>query len=102
MKLYQSTCESLGKKVIIRVVVNQNPNSINHSDLSVVFAQSQNVSTLLSLSPKLPTLKIIVALGEIPEDARKIADAWGKERGIRILTLNEGELVSGLLCFALA
>ena len=67
------------------------PDSINHSDLSIIFAQPQNVSTLLSLSPKLPTLKTIVSLGEIPEVARKIAGAWGVARGIRVLTLSEGE-----------
>lgn len=57
------------------------------------------MSTLLSLSPKLPALKTIITLGGIPEDARKIADAWGKERRIRILTLNERENLVGNLCF---
>ena len=75
--------------------LNQYPNSANHSDLSVIFAQPQNVSTLLTLSPKLPALKTIVALGDIPEAARKIADAWGKERRIRVLTLNERKCVLG-------
>lgn len=68
-------------------------NSINHSDLSIIFTQPQNVSALLGLSPKLPTLKTIVALGEIPEAARTLADAWGKERGVRVLTLKEREFV---------
>ena len=78
-----------------------NPPSANHSDLSLIFAQPQNVSTLLSLSPKLPTLKTIVALGDIPEAARELADAWGKERRIRILTLDERELAPGDLDFVL-
>lgn len=72
------------------------PNSINHSELSVIFVQPHNVSTLLGLSPKLPTLKAIVALGDIHEAARKLADTWGKERGIQVLTLNEGKLA---FCF---
>ena len=70
--------------------------SINHSDLSLVFVQPQSVSTLLGSSTKLPTLKTIVALGEIPEAARKVAEAWSKERGIRVLTLNEGKFALGL------
>ena len=74
--------------------------SINHSDLSVIFVQPQNVSALLGISPKLLTLKTIISLGEIPEAARKIADAWGKARGIRVLTLNESKLVFGCLHFA--
>ena len=71
--------------------------SINHSDLSIIFAQPHHVSTLLSLSPKLPTLKTIITLGEVSEPAHTIADAWGRERGIRILTLSEGESVHGPL-----
>jgi long-chain acyl-CoA synthetase len=69
------------------------PNSINHSDLSVIFVQPQNVSTLLSLSRKLPALKTIIALGDLPEPARRLADSWSKERGVRVLTLAERELV---------
>ncbi|KAF9648062.1 long-chain-fatty-acid-CoA ligase [Thelephora ganbajun] len=84
-------------KVVVPLYENFGPDSIeyiiNHSDLSVIFVQPQNVSTLLSLSPKLPTLKTIITLGEIPEAARKIADAWGKECGIKILTLNEVEAI---------
>ena len=76
------------------------PDSTNHSDLSVIFVQPQNVSTLLGLSPKLPTLKTIVSFEEIPEAARKIADAWGKERGIRIFTLDDSKLVFGFLHFS--
>jgi len=76
-------------------------NSTNHSDLSIIFVQLHNLSALLSLSLKLPTLKTIITLEEIPEAARKIADAWGKERGIRVLTLNEGVFVFGFLHFAL-
>lgn len=75
--------------------------SINHSDLSVIFVQPRNVSTLLGLSPKLPTLKTIISLEEIPEAARKIADAWGKECGIRVLTLNESKPTLGLPHLAL-
>ena len=71
-------------------------NSINHSDLSLVFVQPQSVAELLGSSTKLPTLKTIVALGEIPEDARKIADAWSKECGIRVFTLNEGKFALSL------
>jgi hypothetical protein len=51
------------------------------------------MSRLLSLSPKLPALKTIVVLGDIPEAVHKFADAWGKDRGIRVLTLNERGLV---------
>ena len=71
--------------------------SVNHSYPSILFAQPHHVSTLLSLSPKLPTFKTIIALGEISELVHTIADACGRERGIRILTLSEGESVHGPL-----
>ena len=63
--------------------------SVNHADLSVIFVQAHNVSALLSLSPKLPTLKIIVAIGEISAAPKELLDAWSKQREIRVMTLTE-------------
>ena len=62
---------------------------MNHADLSVVFVQAHNVSALLSLSPKLPTLKIIVAIGEISAASKELLDGWSKQRKIRVMTLAE-------------
>jgi long-chain acyl-CoA synthetase len=62
---------------------------VNHADLTIVFVQAQNVSALLDLSPKLPTLKIIVAIGEIAAAPRELLDAWSKQRGIRVMTILE-------------
>jgi len=63
--------------------------SINHADLSVVFVQAHNVSTLLGLSPKLPTLKIIVVIDEISAAPKELLDAWSQQRKIRVMTLAE-------------
>jgi len=63
--------------------------SINHADLTIVFVQAHNVSTLLSLSPKLPTLKIIVAIDEISAAPKELLDAWSQQRKIRVMTLAE-------------
>ena len=63
--------------------------SVNHADLTIVFVQAHNVSPLLSLSPKLPTLKIIVAIGEISAASKQLLDVWSQQRGIRVMTLAE-------------
>lgn len=88
---------SLYGKVLVPLYENFGPDSIeyiiDHSDLSVIFVQPQNVSTLLGLSPKLPALKTIVAMGEISEAARRVVNAWGNARKIRILTLSEVETI---------
>lgn len=63
--------------------------SVNHADLTIVFVQAHNVLTLLSLSPKLPTLKTIVVIGEISAAPKELFDAWSKQREIRVMTLAE-------------
>jgi long-chain acyl-CoA synthetase len=62
---------------------------VNHADLAVVFVQVHNISALLSLSPKLPTLKIIVAIGEISAAPKELLDAWSQQRKIRVMTMAE-------------
>ena len=62
---------------------------MNHADLTIIFVQAHNVSALLSMSPKLPTLKIIVAIGEISPAQKDLLDAWSKQRGLRVITLAE-------------
>jgi len=72
--------------------------SVNHAELSIVFVQAHNVSVLLGLSPKLPTLKIIVAIGEISPASRELLDTWSKQREIRVVTLGERRCLSELIC----
>ena len=69
--------------------------SVNHADLTIVFVQAHNVSALLGLSPKLPTLKIIVAIGEISAAPKELLDAWSKQREIRVMTLSERKCLFG-------
>jgi long-chain acyl-CoA synthetase len=68
---------------------------VNHADLTIIFVQAHNVSVLLSLSPKLPTIKIIVAIGEISAAQKELLDAWSKQRQIRVITLAERKCLSG-------
>jgi hypothetical protein len=72
--------------------------SVNHADLNIIFVQVHNVSALLGLSPKLPTLKIIVAIGEISAAPKELLDAWSKQREIRIITLAERKYLFEWFC----
>ena len=62
-----------------------------------MFAASEHVPHLLKLSPKLPTLKIIISMDDASDDARRVLADWGKTRDIKIMTIDE----RGLLLFIL-
>lgn len=86
---------SLYGKTLVPLYENFGPDSIeyivNHADLSVIFVQTHNVSALLSLSPKLPTIKTIVSIGEMSATQKELLDAWSMQRKIRVMTLAELE-----------
>ena len=63
--------------------------SINHSDLSIVFAAPEHIPFLLTLSPKLPTLKYIVSIEPTDDDQKRVLTAWGKTRGIKVMDITE-------------
>jgi len=63
--------------------------SVNHADLSIIFAQAHNVPALLSLCSRLPTLKTIVTIGGIPTVPKELLNAWSRQRGIRVITFEE-------------
>lgn len=78
-----------GHSLLKHVDRTENLPSVNHADLSIIFVQAHNVSVLLNLSPKLPTLKIIVAIGEVAAASKELLDVWSKQREIRVMTLAE-------------
>ncbi|PIL22879.1 transporter [Ganoderma sinense ZZ0214-1] len=64
---------------------------INHSDLSIVFAAPEHIPFLLTLSPKLPTLRYIVSIEPTDDDQKRVLTAWGKTRGIKVMDIAEFE-----------
>ncbi|KAG8929631.1 hypothetical protein FRC02_005296 [Tulasnella sp. 418] len=64
---------------------------INHAEIPIIFATAQHLPSLLSLSPKTPTVKVIVSIDPLPEETRKVLSAWGKEKGIEIFDFKEIE-----------
>lgn len=63
--------------------------SVNHTEMTLVAVSIAHVSTVLKLAAKLPTLKVIVAMAEIPAEEKKIYQAWGEQVGIKVMDLPE-------------
>ena len=65
--------------------------SINHSHITVVFVTAQHLSTLLSLAPKAPMLKMVVSIDSLSPETRKVVSAWGSTVGVDVRELGECE-----------
>lgn len=65
--------------------------SIQHAHLSVVFATAQHISSLLSLAPRLPMLRLIVSIDTLTPELRRIASSWATTVNIKVMDLDESE-----------
>lgn len=66
--------------------------SINHSEITVVFASETHMPTVLKLAgEKCPKLRMIVSVDALEPRTRLALDAWGKEKGVKIVELSERE-----------
>lgn len=65
---------------------------ITHANLTIIFASSQHVPTLLALGSRIPKIKVIVSIDELNTQTKNIFSTWGKERGIRVIDFKEREL----------
>ena len=65
--------------------------SINHTDLPILCASVDHLSKVLTLATnkKIPTLKYLVAMDKIDEEAKKILVAWGAQLGIKVTDICE-------------
>lgn len=72
---------------------------INHSDLTCVISSLEHIATLLRLSPRIPTLKIIISLdplsaGERPGSSKlDLLNALAKDTGIKIYQMKDVEAI---------
>lgn len=64
---------------------------INHSHLTVVFAQAAHIPSLLKLAPQATMLRLIVSLDTLEDDARSILTQWGNTCNIKVIDLAELE-----------
>lgn len=63
--------------------------SINHSELTVIFAASAHVASLLKLKPKCPVLKMVVAMEPLSAETKAVLTAWGESLGVQVKELSE-------------
>ncbi|KIP09103.1 hypothetical protein PHLGIDRAFT_126556 [Phlebiopsis gigantea 11061_1 CR5-6] len=64
---------------------------LNHTESTLIAVAPQHVTTILKLSSKLPLIKAIVVMSELPQESRKIYEAWGAQVGIKIYDLSQVE-----------
>ncbi|KAL1722571.1 hypothetical protein EV715DRAFT_270160 [Schizophyllum commune] len=83
------------KKVLVSLYDTLGPDSvsyiINHSHLTVVFAQAAHIPSLLKLAPQATMLRLIVSLDTLEDDARSILTQWGNTCNIKVIDLAELE-----------
>lgn len=63
--------------------------SVNHAELTVIFATADHIPALLKLAPRIPKVKMIVAMDEVSPESKKILVEWGQERNIQVKDLPE-------------
>ena len=73
--------------------------SINHAHLTVVFATSDHIPTLLKLMPKVPNLKMIVCVDTVPLSVATILKEWSQTHGLVFRQFAERLFL--LFCFLL-
>ncbi|KAG5645915.1 hypothetical protein DXG03_005062 [Asterophora parasitica] len=64
---------------------------INHAHLTVVFATSEHIPTLLKLAPNVPILKRIVCIDDLTQEASKVLLEWSLAQNVQIQELRELE-----------
>lgn len=58
--------------------------SINHAELTVIFATPTHIPSLLKLVPKCPKLKMIVAMDPLPTQTKAALSAWGETLNVQV------------------
>ena len=59
--------------------------------MNIIFVAPQHMTSILTLGPKTPTIKVVVSLEPLVPEERKIYETWGQQLGIKIMDLPERE-----------
>ena len=62
---------------------------INHAELSIVFAATEHIPFLFKIAPKLPTLKMIVAMDDLEGEEKRVLSAWADSLGLKFMDMPE-------------
>ena len=65
--------------------------SLNHSEISIVFATQDHIPALLKLAPKCPNLRMVVSMDELSDETKKVLKAWGESVQIDVKEMFERE-----------
>ena len=63
--------------------------SLNHAEITVVFATPEHIPALLKLAQKCPKLKMVVAMDPLADEAKKVLAAWGETVNVDVKEISE-------------
>ena len=66
--------------------------SINHAHLTVIFATSNHVASLLKIAPRTPHLKMIISMDGLAPESKHILTSWGETINVQVKELSDGML----------
>lgn len=72
--------------------------SINHAELSVVFATANHIPFLLKLAPRVPVMKVIVSMDPLSEETKRVLASWAEERNVKVMDLPERTRAHDPIC----
>lgn len=65
--------------------------STNHCPLSIIFASTNHIPSILKMAPKCPSLKIVVAIDPLTRAERDVLSQWANSVNLELLDMLELE-----------
>ena len=62
----------------------------------MIFATADHIATLLSISPRIRIIRMLVIVGDVSPETREVLKAWGASVDIDVRTFAEGKESSNL------
>lgn len=62
---------------------------INHAHLTVIFATSNHVASLLKIAPRTPHLKMIISMDGLAPESKHILTSWGETINVQVKELSD-------------
>ena len=59
--------------------------------MTIIFVAPQHMTSIFTLAPKTPTIKVVVSLEPLAPEERNIYEKWGQQLGIKIMDIPECE-----------
>lgn len=62
---------------------------LNHAEIPIVFATAVKLPPLLTLAPKLKSLRTIVSIDPLSPETKTVLTAWAMQHGVELVDLSE-------------